>query len=94
MQKQQLLASLRAHKGHKTRRRKPIAALIAVMQNNPTKRTMKSLLKAEEEWMNKAQDIEIILTELTQVDRENEGEYNKQLDQLTDEITEITRDVA
>ena len=44
--------------------------------------------------MNKAQDIERILTELTQVDRENEGEYNEQLDQLTDKIMEITRDVA
>jgi hypothetical protein len=94
MQKQQLLASLRAHKGHKTRRRKPIAALIAVMQNNPTKRTMKSLLKAEEEWMSKAHDMERILAELIQVDKENEGDYNEQLDQINDEITEITRDVA
>ena len=64
MQKAQLLASLRAHKGHKTRRRKPIATLITVMQNNPTKRTMKNLLSAESEWMNKAQDIENMLIEL------------------------------
>ena len=94
MQKAQLLASLRAHKGHKTRRRKPIATLIAVMQNNPTKRTMKTLISAEGEWMNKAQDIERILVKLLQIDKENEEDYNNQLGQLTDEITEITRDIA
>ena len=94
MQKNQLIASLRAHKGHKTRRRKPIAALIAVMNNNATKRTMKKLLEAEMEWMNKAHDIERILVELANVDRENEAQYNKQLEELTEEITEMTRDVA
>ena len=94
MQKNQLLASLRAHKGHKTRRRKPIAALIAVMNNNATKRTMKKLLAAEMEWMNKAHDIERILVELVNVDRENEATYNEQLEEITEEITEMTRDVA
>ena len=94
MQKNQLLASLRAHKGHKTRRRKPIAALIAVMNNNPTKRTMKTLLKAEMEWMHRAHDIEKILVELCNVDRENEAAYNEQLEELTEEITEMTRDIA
>ena len=86
----QLLASLRAHKGHKTRRRKPIAALIAVMNNNPTKRTMKKLLAAEEDWINKAHDIEKILVELSNIDRENEANYNDQLEELTEEITKMT----
>jgi hypothetical protein len=94
MQKNQLLASLRAHKGHKTRRRKPIAALIAVMNNNPTKRTMKKLLAAEEDWINKAHDIEKILVDLSNIDRDNEANYNDQLEELTEEITEMTRDVA
>ena len=87
MQKNQLLASLRAHKGHKKRRRKPIAALIAVMNNNATKRTMKKLLVAESEWMSKAHDIEKILVELANVDRDNEEQYNDQLGELTEKIT-------
>ena len=89
-----LRASLRANKGHLTRRKAVMATLIAQMNQNATRPCLLKLVDTQLAWEKKAFKIEEILHDLLEVDAARAAEYEQGLHELGKDMEEVAGMVA
>ena len=89
-----LRATLRANKGHLTRRKAVIATLIAQMNQNPTRSCLLKLVEVQIAWETKANSVEENLHDLLEVDPARAAEYEQGLHELGKDMEAVAGMVA